>query len=103
MKNMPGNIIDIINDPFGFTFNELVSIIGEHEAASLFSLLYKNTAQRKAHTIWIKDILKDHDTQKYLFESADNNYIETVCIKRRTGITACVSHPGGLSGTLRFL
>ncbi len=34
---------------------------------------------------------KDQNTTKYLFELNDGNRIETVCIKRRTGITVCVS------------
>jgi 23S rRNA (adenine2503-C2)-methyltransferase len=36
-------------------------------------------------------MLKDTNTEKYLYELTDNKYIETVCIKWRTGITACVS------------
>ncbi len=34
---------------------------------------------------------KDYNTTKYLFELNDGNKIETVCIKRRTGVTVCVS------------
>jgi 23S rRNA (adenine2503-C2)-methyltransferase len=61
---------------------------------ALYSSLYKkckNASPKKAHTIWIKDILKDVDTKKYIFELSDDTFIETVCIKRKTGMTACVS------------
>ena len=91
MKNIHGNIVDIINDPFGFTFNEITGIIGEQNSSALFSSLYKSTLPPKIHTIWIKKIVKDTDTQKYIYELFDHKCIETVCIKRRTGMTACVS------------
>lgn len=91
MKNIHGNIVDIINDPFGFTFNEIAGIIGERNSCALFSSLYKSNLPKRIHTIWIKEIVKDTDTQKYIYELFDQKCIETVCIKRRTGITACVS------------
>jgi 23S rRNA (adenine2503-C2)-methyltransferase len=94
MKNIHENncsISDVINDPFGFTYNEINNVIGEFESKALYSLLYKNTSRKKVHTIWIKDIIKDADTKKYIFELSDEKFIETVCIKRRTGMTACVS------------
>jgi 23S rRNA (adenine2503-C2)-methyltransferase len=93
MKNLYGNcsIVNIINDPFGFTRDEINNVLGEHDSKTLYSFLYKNTSNKKINTIWIKDILKDTDTEKYLYELTDNKCIETVCIKRRTGMTACVS------------
>ncbi|MDR2467939.1 MAG: 23S rRNA (adenine(2503)-C(2))-methyltransferase RlmN [Spirochaetaceae bacterium] len=93
MKNLQGNysLVSIIGDPFGFTRDEITSVLGEYDSKTLYSFLYKNTSHKKVHTIWIKDMLKDTDTEKYLYELTDNKYIETVCIKRRTGMTACVS------------
>jgi 23S rRNA (adenine2503-C2)-methyltransferase len=94
MENIHGNnhsIIDIINDPFGFTYHEMNGIIGEPNARELYSLLYTNNSRRKARTLWPKNIIKDTDAQKYIFELSDGKCIETVCIKRRTGTTACVS------------
>jgi 23S rRNA (adenine2503-C2)-methyltransferase len=98
MKNIHGNncsITDVINDPFGFTYNEINDVIGEFESQALYSLLYKNTPRNKVHTIWIKDIIKDAGTKKYIFELSDDKFIETVCINRRTGTTACVSTQAG--------
>jgi 23S rRNA (adenine2503-C2)-methyltransferase len=94
MKNIHGNkftLVDIINDPFGFTYDEINTVIGEYDSKALYSLLYKTISQAKVHTIWAKDIIKDIDAEKYIFELPDSKCIETVCIKRRTGITACVS------------
>ncbi|MDR2481758.1 MAG: radical SAM protein [Spirochaetaceae bacterium] len=98
MKNVHGNysIIDIINDPFGFTHAEISAVLGSHDSKELYSSLYKKIhPSKKIHTIWIKDIFKDTDTEKYLYELTDNNCIETVCIKRRTGLTACISVQAG--------
>ena len=89
------SIIDIINDPFGFTSAEMRETLGEQNTKTLCARLYKNKSGQKSHTIWIKDIVKDADTQKYVYELADETYIETVCIKRKTGITACVSSQAG--------
>jgi 23S rRNA (adenine2503-C2)-methyltransferase len=94
MENIHRNsdsIVDIINDPFGFTFNEINGVIGEHDSKALYTLLYKNNSRVKIHTIWTKDIIKDTGAKKYVFELSDDKCIETVCIKRKTGITACVS------------
>jgi 23S rRNA m2A2503 methyltransferase len=45
---------------------------------------------------------KDYNTTKYLFELTDGNKIETVCIKRRTGITVCVSTQVGCAVRCAF-
>ena len=89
------SLIDIVADPFGFTSDEINAVMGEHDAKALYAFLYKNASPKKIHTIWIKDRVKDTDTEKYLYELADNTCIETVCIKRKTGMTACVSTQAG--------
>lgn len=45
---------------------------------------------------------KDYNTTKYLFELNDGNKIETVCIKRRTGVTVCVSTQVGCAVRCAF-
>jgi 23S rRNA (adenine2503-C2)-methyltransferase len=97
MKNFHGNysIVDIINDPFGFTRDEIGGVLGECDARALYLSLYGHTSSAKNRAIWIKDTLRDGDTKKYLYELTDNECIETVCIKRRTGMTACVSVQAG--------
>jgi 23S rRNA (adenine2503-C2)-methyltransferase len=47
-------------------------------------------------------IYKDLNTAKYLFELHDGNRIETVCIKRKTGITACISTQVGCAVQCSF-
>jgi len=91
------SVIDIISDPFGFTCGEVAKIIGEHDAKALFSILYKNAPKKKPHTMWVKEVHKDTDTQKYVYELFDGKCIETVCIKRRDGATACISSQVGCS------
>jgi 23S rRNA (adenine2503-C2)-methyltransferase len=45
---------------------------------------------------------KDYNTTKYLFELNDGNKIETVCIRRRTGVTVCVSTQVGCAVRCAF-
>lgn len=85
------SVIDILNDPFGVPFVDVKNILGENAAKAWYTFLYKNNSPQKAHTIWAKEVLKNADTQKYVFELLDGKYIETVCIRRKTGVTACVS------------
>lgn len=47
-------------------------------------------------------IKKYKSTRKYLYKLSDDNVIETVCITRRTGITACVSTQVGCAVRCRF-
>jgi 23S rRNA (adenine2503-C2)-methyltransferase len=84
-------VTDIINDPYNFTLEEIKNILGDSCSKNIYSMLYQNVAKRKVHTVWPKNLIKDTNTVKYLFELTDKNYIETVCIHRRTGVTACVS------------
>ncbi|MDR0664465.1 MAG: radical SAM protein [Helicobacteraceae bacterium] len=94
MKNVHGDqisIADIVSDPFSFTYDEISARVGENDAKSLYSRLYKNASAIKARSIWIKNAIKDARTKKYVFELFDSRYIESVCIQRRTGVSACVS------------
>lgn len=50
----------------------------------------------------ILKINRDYNTTKYLFELSDGNKIETVCIKRRTGVTLCVSTQVGCAVCCAF-
>jgi 23S rRNA (adenine2503-C2)-methyltransferase len=45
---------------------------------------------------------KDYNTTKYLFELPDKNKIETVCIRRKTGVTVCVSTQVGCAVRCTF-
>ena len=57
----------------------------------MYNIIDKNHSQIKSHSIWIKTLLKEANTRKYVFETTDEKRVETVCIQRKTGITACVS------------
>lgn len=86
------SIDDIINEPYGYTYKEISECMGESEAKRMFFSLYKEKNKNQHQTIKIHSVNKDGTgTQKYVFKLSDNNYIETVSIKRRNGTTACVS------------
>ena len=80
----------ILEDPYGYTYEEIVSSLNEDEAQYLYGFLYKKK-NKKYHTIKIKKVHNGGDTKKYIFELYDHYCIETVIIKRNTGITACIS------------
>jgi 23S rRNA (adenine2503-C2)-methyltransferase len=47
-------------------------------------------------------VCEDFNTTKYLFELNDGSRIETVCIRRRTGITVCASTQAGCAVQCAF-
>jgi len=102
LNNNTYSVANITKDPFGFTFKEIANLMGEYDANALYSILYKNMSKKKPQTIWAKNIYKDADTQKFVYELPDNKCIETVCIKRKTGVTACISSQVGCSVKCAF-
>ena len=82
---------EIRSGPYGFTLKEITEVLGEQEAQKLFNELYKKKPISKYQTVKIKEIQQGGDTSKYAFELTDGYCIETVCIKRKTGTTVCVS------------
>lgn len=88
---------DIRSVPYGFTYKEMVKVIGESEARSLYSSLYKHSPKKEYLTMSLKTVCKDGNTEKYVFELLDGKCIETVFIKRLDGGTVCVSTQVGCS------
>ena len=82
---------EIWRDPYGYTYKEMTEVIGESEAKALCTSLYKHSPKKEHLTMSIKNIYKDSDTEKYVYELLDGKCIETVFIKRRDGGTVCVS------------
>jgi 23S rRNA (adenine2503-C2)-methyltransferase len=82
---------DILANPYNYTYKEMIGAMGEEDAASFFRKLYSGRANQKNSTVKIKDKYKGGDTIKYVFEMSDGYSVETVCIKRKTGTTVCVS------------
>lgn len=106
MKNKNTIIIteEMINsDPYGYTYKEICDCVGEKKARSLMHALYKEKPQKKYQTMSINDIYNGGDTRKYSFKLKDGYCVETVCIKRKTGVTVCVSTMVGWSCRLYFL
>lgn len=91
---MKHNIItkeEVYNNPYGYTYKEIVSALGENDGKTLSSELYSKRKNKDYFTIQIKDVFDGKDTTKYAFELSDGFCIETVCIKRKTGTTICIS------------
>ena len=88
---------EIRRNPYEFTYKEISEVIGESEAKALCTLLYKHPPQKNYLTMSIKNIYKDIDTEKYVYELLVGKCIETVFIKRRDGGTVCVSTQVGCS------
>ena len=81
----------IFQDPYGFTYKDMTSCLCEADVKALFSELYREKKASKYQTMTISNIYRSSDTVKYVFGLKDGYAIETVCIKRKTGVTVCVS------------
>lgn len=78
-------------DPYSYTYKDVLPVFGETEANKLFTELYRKRRSQNRFTMSIKDYYNGRDTSKYAFELQDGYCIETVCIKRKTGTTICIS------------
>ena len=92
-KNNLENITEkaIREDPYCYTLTEMAAVMGEDEAKAFFYSLYNKKPKAKYQTVKIKEVFNGSDTRKYAFELSDGYCIETVCIRRKTGTTVCVS------------
>ena len=81
----------IMSAPYGFTYQEMVEVIGEREAKILYSSLYEHLPKTEHLNMSLKKVYKAGDTEKYVYEMLDGKTIETVFIKRRGGGSVCVS------------
>ena len=87
----------IMSAPYGFTYQEMVEVIGEREAKILYSSLYEHLPKTEHLNMSLKKVYKAGDTEKYVYEMLDGKTIETVFIKRRGGGSVCVSTQVGCS------
>lgn len=87
LKNTVLTKEQVLNDPYGYTYNEILQVLGENTSKSLMADLYRKKAKNAHYTIKVKDYYNGKDTTKYAFEMEDGYCIETVCIKRKTGTT----------------
>jgi 23S rRNA (adenine2503-C2)-methyltransferase len=93
-----GSITDFFLCPTEFLYNEFATKFGYKVADEVFYSLYKKTRSSLIYRqITPINILADQNTKKYVFKLYDNRQIETVCIKRRTGTTVCLSTQSGCS------
>jgi 23S rRNA (adenine2503-C2)-methyltransferase len=89
--------LNLFLNPTNCLYSEFESHFGKQSADSIFSSLYTQTKQSAYRQIIPVNIVHDSSTTKYVFKLHDNRQIETVCIKRKTGITVCLSTQVGCS------
>jgi 23S rRNA (adenine2503-C2)-methyltransferase len=89
--------------PTNHTYDDFAETFGADLADSVFYGLYASKKNRLFYR-QIYPLIKNRDssTTKYAFQLSDGQQIETVCIKRRTGITACLSTQVGCPIRCRF-
>ena len=90
-------------NPTNHTYQEFLSEFGKEVADSVFHHLYKDIDQSRFFRQLIPiRMLHERNTKKYVFQLYDHNLIETVCIKRRTGTTICISTQVGCAVKCEF-
>ena len=88
-------------NPTNYTHREYTEVFGMDVADEVFQLLYKS--DKKVYRQIVPLARKsDGLTTKYLFQLYDHRQIETVSIKRRTGISLCLSTQVGCSVQCQF-
>lgn len=98
IPNSANSITDFFLYPTEFLYNEYATKFGCKVADEVFYSLYKkNRSSLIYRHIFPINILTDPSAKKYVFKLYDNRQIETVCIKRRTGTTVCLSTQSGCS------
>ena len=85
LKNTVLTKEQVLNDPYGYTYNEILQVLGENTSKSLMADLYRKKAKNAHYTIKVKDYYNGKDTTKYAFEMEDGYCIETVCINLFSG------------------
>lgn len=89
---------DFLFNPTNFSYSDYEARFGSRLADIIFSSLYKNNRGSLPYRqLYPVNTLSDSFAVKYQFKLYDNRQIETVCIKRRTGNTICLSTQAGCS------
>ena len=79
VKNASVQATDIYKDPYGYTYSEMVGVLGEVEADKFYRELYSGSqSSNKYKTITIKEIFRGPDTQKYAFELSSTSDTSSV-------------------------
>jgi len=99
----PERFCGLFLDPTNHTHDEFQKAFGPETADSVFRSLYRTSRDdRHYRQIVPEKILCDRDAKKYAFRLRDDRIIETVCIRRRTGTTICLSTQVGCAVRCRF-
>ena len=65
LKNTVLTKEQVLNDPYGYTYNEILQVLGENTSKSLMADLYRKKAKNAHYTIKVKDYYNGKDTTKY--------------------------------------
>ena len=89
--------------PTNYTFSDFSSSFGIEIAKSVYTTLYQSKSQKSTYRQITQISCKsDKYTRKYVFKLYDEQHIETVVIKRRTGNTICLSTQVGCPIKCKF-
>ncbi len=91
------NYLNFFLNPTNCLYSDFENHFGKETADSVFSSLYDQTKPSSYRQIIPIKVVHDSITTKYVFKLYDDRQIETVCIKRQTGITICLSTQVGCS------
>ena len=83
--------LDLFLNPTNCLYSDFENRFGKEIADSIFLSLYTQPKLSTYRQIIPINIVHDSSTTKYVFKLHDDRQIETVCIKRKTGITICLS------------
>ena len=102
-QNPRQRLVDLFLVPTNYTHDCFAEAFGPEIADDVFRCLYRTgKSDRKYRQIVQLKRLKDNFTSKYVFRLYDYHQIETVCIRRKTGTTICLSTQVGCSVKCRF-
>ena len=62
LKNTVLTKEQVLNDPYGYTYNEILQVLGENTSKSLMADLYRKKAKNAHYTIKVKDYYNGKDT-----------------------------------------
>lgn len=74
LKNTVLTKEQVLNDPYGYTYNEILQVLGENTSKSLMADLYRKKAKNAHYTIKVKDYYNGKDIQSW-FVCKDKVYI----------------------------
>ncbi len=100
---LPQQLYNFFLTPTNYTFSDFSSSFGIEIAKAVYASLYQLAGEKNNFRQLIPiEYKNDKNTKKYVFQLHDNQRIETVVIKRKTGMTICISTQVGCPIKCKF-